>query len=271
MSNVNDFVIVNGVLKEYKGNERFVEVPERVTTIGGEAFKGNSSIQSIKLPITVTVIKPGAFKYCIRLNSINIPVGVEKIGSETFFGCTNLTSIKLPYSVLTIDSHAFEECRRLETITIPDSVNFIGLAAFGECSDLKEFILPDGINKYEGSVIEKMMESYYLKESSVPRIALLFTILKYASKTVLKEKTVVEILSCNKWNLIKHAIKNDEAEVLIKILEYYKVSNSGELNDYIEFARNTVMSKTCLLDYKNKLSEKSKNTINEEIDKEYAL
>ena len=43
MSNTSDFVIENGVLKEYKGSGGNVVVPEGVTSIGDEAFKNCKS------------------------------------------------------------------------------------------------------------------------------------------------------------------------------------------------------------------------------------
>ena len=40
MSNLNDFVIENGVLKKYKGKDSEVTIPNSVTEIGGSAFFG---------------------------------------------------------------------------------------------------------------------------------------------------------------------------------------------------------------------------------------
>ena len=38
MSNINDFVIENGVLKKYTGSEAEVVIPDAVKEIGVEAF-----------------------------------------------------------------------------------------------------------------------------------------------------------------------------------------------------------------------------------------
>ena len=40
MSNINDFVIENGVLKEYQGQGGDVVIPEGVTNIGAAAITG---------------------------------------------------------------------------------------------------------------------------------------------------------------------------------------------------------------------------------------
>ena len=46
MSNINDFVIENGVLKEYQGQGGDVVIPEGVTSIGASALTGCSSLAS---------------------------------------------------------------------------------------------------------------------------------------------------------------------------------------------------------------------------------
>ncbi len=61
MSNINDFVIENGVLKEYKGQGGDVVIPEGVTSIGAWAFKYCSSLASVVIPEGVTSIGDEAF------------------------------------------------------------------------------------------------------------------------------------------------------------------------------------------------------------------
>ena len=39
MSNINDFVIENGVLRKYIGNDADVDIPNSVTEIGDYAFR----------------------------------------------------------------------------------------------------------------------------------------------------------------------------------------------------------------------------------------
>ena len=51
MSKSKDFVISNGKLGEYKGNDTRVEIPSSVTSIGKSAFYGCSSLTSITIEI----------------------------------------------------------------------------------------------------------------------------------------------------------------------------------------------------------------------------
>ena len=90
MSNINDFVIENGVLKKYKGPGGDVVIPDSVTSIAGSAFAGCSSLTSIVIPESVTSIGDAAFYDCSSLASIVIPEGVKSIGNWAFYGCKGL-------------------------------------------------------------------------------------------------------------------------------------------------------------------------------------
>ncbi len=95
MSGNQDFVIENGVLRDYKGPGGDVTIPEGVTKIGNWAFYG-----------------------CTGLTSVTIPEGVTKIGESAFEGCTGLTSVTLPKSIKEIESGAFAACSKLASVTM---------------------------------------------------------------------------------------------------------------------------------------------------------
>ncbi|MBE6957981.1 MAG: leucine-rich repeat domain-containing protein [Ruminococcaceae bacterium] len=106
MSNVNDFVIENGVLTKYTGPGGNVVIPEGVTKIGSKAFWGCESMTAVTIPEGVTSIDFGAFWECTGLKEITIPEGVTTIGEYAFTWCRNLTKIVLPKSIEMIDCGA---------------------------------------------------------------------------------------------------------------------------------------------------------------------
>ena len=159
MSDINDFVIKDGVLKRYNGSEEIVKIPDGITSIGKGAFsdcKGLTRIEipnsvssigerafwscaglaSIEIPSSVTSIGRCAFGYCTGLTSVEIPNSITKIGEEAFRGCKGLTSIEIPSSVTSIGEQAFQGCTGLTSIEIPNTVTSIGRWAFNTCKGL---------------------------------------------------------------------------------------------------------------------------------------
>ena len=122
-----------------------ITIPDSVTSIGDDAFRGCTGLTSITIPDSVTSIGSYAFRGCTRLTSITIPNSVTSIGNYAFSGCTGLTSITIPNSVTSIGNYAFDGCTGLTSITIPNSVTSIGSYAFSGCTGLTSITIPDSV------------------------------------------------------------------------------------------------------------------------------
>ena len=128
-----------------------ITIPEGVTSIGDSAFSGCSSLAQITIPKGVTSIGGSAFSGCTSLSEITIPKGVTSIGDWAFQGCTSLSEITIPKGVTSIGDYAFYECTSLAKITIPEGVTTIGCMVFDGCTSLSEITIPKGVTSIGGS------------------------------------------------------------------------------------------------------------------------
>ncbi len=64
-----------------------------VSAIAPDAFKGNTTIETVTIEAPVTEIPDGAFEGCTSLTSVVLPNSVEVIGVRAFADCTNLSSM----------------------------------------------------------------------------------------------------------------------------------------------------------------------------------
>lgn len=144
-------VIRNGVLEKWPceaiPENGKVVIPNSVTEIGSDAFRGCSSLRSITIPNSVTSMGNNAFDGCSNLTSIRIPSSVTTIGREVFRGCSSLTSITIPNSVTLIEDHALEGCSNLANVIIPNSVTRIGNGVFYRCSSLVSIVIPNSVTQ----------------------------------------------------------------------------------------------------------------------------
>ena len=105
-TNQNDFVIEDGVLTAYNGNDSHVVIPEGVTKIGDEVFKNNESIQAVVFPTTLIEIGNYSFADSGLTGDVYFPNNLESIGSFSFAGL-NLDIVSIPPSLAYSSDYAF--------------------------------------------------------------------------------------------------------------------------------------------------------------------
>ena len=192
--NSADFEIRAGTLLKYNGAATDVVIPNSVTSIDKEAFKGCTGLTSITIPDSVTRIGDSTFDDNTGLTSVKVSAGnpiyhssgnclietasktlirgcnasvipsngsVTSIGGSAFYGCTGLTSITIPDSVTSIGNYAFSSCTGLTNVTIPDSVTSIGSSAFYGCTGLASIKIPDTVTSIGGSAFYNVPNIVY--------------------------------------------------------------------------------------------------------------
>ena len=114
-------------------------IPNMVTAIGDNAFKGITGMTSIEIPDSVVSIGDNAFAFCFDLTGdLVIPNSVETIGESAFFQCEGLDGkLVIGESVSYIGDMAFRKCSHISSAvslaTIPPALgNDLGGMAFAE-------------------------------------------------------------------------------------------------------------------------------------------
>ena len=94
------------------------------------------------IPNTVTAISDNAFKGITGMTSIEIPNSVVSIGDNAFAFCFDLTGdLVIPNSVETIGESAFFQCEGFDgKLVIGEYVSYIGDMAFRKCSHISSAV-----------------------------------------------------------------------------------------------------------------------------------
>ena len=140
-----------------------MEIPQGVTSIGENAFRGCSSITLVKIPGSVRTIEPGAFADCSRLAEIAVDENnqyyksvdgllLTKDGRKLVSVPAGKEDVTIPDGVVRIEKKAFLRCRRIAKLNIPDGVQEIGFRAFDGCSSLTRVTFPPSLQKLDDGV-----------------------------------------------------------------------------------------------------------------------
>ena len=122
-------------------------LPEGLTSIGGEVFRGWLELKSIVIPEGVESIGGYCFYCdypydetapCSALSSVTLPSTLVFIGDSAFANAVNLSSISLPENLTTLKSYAFSCCSMLAINALPASVTTIDSGAFYGCTGITE-------------------------------------------------------------------------------------------------------------------------------------
>ncbi len=183
MTHPEEFVIENGVLKEYKGCGGDVVIPCGVKVIGDRAFYEKTALTSVQFPEGLQQIGKKAFRSCVKLKSVCLPHSVTRLGSGAFEDCARLEKVTLSENLEEIPRSAFALCRRLKGIVIPEGVKRVGMSAFGGCVSLFHVVFPESLQR---------IEAYAFKYCSALQAVSLPACLRFVGKTAFSYCTNLE-------------------------------------------------------------------------------
>ena len=171
---------------------RNIQLPEKLTLIGGGAFCNCKNLKQVQLPPQLKELGEGAFFNCENLTQIQLPAQLNKLGTDAFRNCTSLdkidipagltqiepdtfcntglTSVTLHEGLTKIEDGAFHDCLKLKKIRIPKSVTDIGGLALGiryNRENGAEEVVPGGftVEGYTGSAAERYVKRMHQSEN----------------------------------------------------------------------------------------------------------
>lgn len=150
-------------------NLKQVQLPPQLKELGEGAFFNCENLAQIQLPSQLNKLGGDAFRDCTSLDKIDIPAGLKQIESATFCN-TGLTSVTLHEGLTKIEDGAFHDCLKLKKIRIPKSVTDIGGLALGiryNRGNGAEEVIPGGftVEGYTGSAAERYVKRMHQSEN----------------------------------------------------------------------------------------------------------
>lgn len=146
----------------YKSSITSINIPETVEEIGDYAFAETKSLTGrIVIPDKVVTIGNNAFQNSYFNGTLHIGESVQTIGEYAFSGCKGTGDIIIPDNVVTLGKYAFSECKNFNgNLIIGNNVEIINERTFNECTGLS------GTLKF-GNSITSINEYAFYKCSSL--------------------------------------------------------------------------------------------------------
>lgn len=243
----NDFVIEDGVLKKYNGPGGDVVVPEGVTAIGWQSFKGSRDIRRVTLPEGVEIIHAFAFADCKNLQRINFPESLETIDDMAFRFCEKLTEVRLPQRMVRIGACAFGGCKRMKKLTLPASLKRISPEIFDQLTELEELVIPCQADDAD------QIQLYNTRLFDPEQITEIF--IKGIIRTCPPmEKAIYKRVNTpsNRKRILSDYLYQKDAAGVARFLSLIAKMPAKELDEYIQAAEHMPEIRMMLLEYKNK-------------------
>lgn len=176
---LDDFDIKDGELREYRGTEEVVIIPDGVVKIGTHesslgygvsgAFQYNRTIKKVVIPSSVKVIADYAFYGCSNLIEIDFPETIEEAHRYSVFS-TKWFAERLNDTIYIgkVLIQCMEEC---EEYRVKVGTQTIARGAFENSGEtIKKIILPEGVKNLESSSLSHSLLEEIIVPSTVVNV-----------------------------------------------------------------------------------------------------
>ena len=111
-------------------NIKTVTVRSGVTSLGAYAFRGCTTLTSVRLPAGLASVGAHAFDGCTALGQFTAPSGLVSVGDEAFRGCTSLPAyLDLGDSLESLGAGVLYGCTKVKALRLPAALTYIDAGA----------------------------------------------------------------------------------------------------------------------------------------------
>lgn len=121
-----------------------VTIPEGITSIGDNVFRGCKTLSKVNNLDDITSIGESAFDGCTELKEINLPEGLNSVGMYVIRN-SGVTRLVVPSTVTTIENSVFRGIPKLVEVVVKKGVKGFSVYAFAENAQLKRIELPNSL------------------------------------------------------------------------------------------------------------------------------
>ena len=125
-----------------------VEYPFWLESIGDHAFEGCTKLEQFGFRegfAALSVIGDYAYSGCTGLTRLEISNPIQTIGKGAFSGCNGISRLLICDSTITIGDWAFDGCTRIPLVEIPNKVQTIGNYAFNNCTGIINLAIGESV------------------------------------------------------------------------------------------------------------------------------
>lgn len=270
----SDFVIEDGVLEKYQGNEPVVIIPDTVKEIGYGAFNENKTVLKVVMPDSVEKMDKAVFNGCENLMQIRFSHSLKEIPAHTCSNCFALEKVIIPEGVTTIGDGAFNSGdipMSYSEIRFPKTLKSIGGEAFSNNAGVTKISLPDGLESIGtyafakntslvkvsfGDGITELSEGVFARDTILKNVALPYG-LKSIGRFAFEEDGRIEELYIPETveNIQSSMLRNVKSTVTIYSSRHDASGDNSAAYDYVESVNSQGGDLKC------KFSEVQKGTV----------